>query len=165
MKFIETFRNHIKNTQLRPSIFKLYFQWGSNIGFEQAVKPDLVLDDAFYMLYLQNKICDTFNFTTMKFEISINESMQAVIRGFHDDIKSTIYKVCPAKKVRQTKFFKEFNNFVNRLTIDENECNNTIMSLMQYYHQNITNMTPDTKEGKTFYSLLQALVKKYKRFK
>ncbi len=163
MKYIEAFLEKIKVQPMRPSKFKICFGYRNDIGFQSPAKPDIVEDDPFYADYLRNNLRDRFNTTTRRYEIDVLESMEQIIGAFQGELRETIYKVSPAKRPRQTKFFKEFDNFMWRLNNEQGEMNNTIISLMHYYYENRSNMNSESKEGKTFYALLQAFIKKYKR--
>jgi len=156
-----------KISQLKPSdsIFHIIKGWGDELRFVKLGVEEnsslITMDD-----FIKYRFSEFFNGNTMRFEIDEEKIYNNVIYDYKREFFRVFDLVCPAKKPRQTKFFKEFDSFYNNIVYSDNsgdELNNTVISLVNYFNANKDSMNPDTVHGKNMYNLLRALIKKYRK--
>jgi len=164
MKNLELLKDKIKQLEPSKSVFNVQEGYrGTELRFSMVTPYNVPeTDNKLDELVTYNRE-EEFNPETNRYEIKKDSVYQKVLRSYRDDLDSIFYKVCPAKKPRQTKFFKVFHEFMRRPGNFTEETHNTIISLVNYYSVNKDEMSNDSTHGKNMYNLLQALVKKYGR--
>ena len=163
MSHLQQLKARIEVIRPREAIFDLTTRWGGELHFSSRYRDKYQDEDEFYQDLFEGNIKESFSFSDKKYYINKQETMQAVMATCQTTLRHSIYSVCPAKRPRQTKFFKEFDNFMLKLSVEQEDINETVLSLVRYHYDNNDDMNAETEKGKTFYLLLQAFVKKYKR--
>jgi len=164
MSNVELLKQKINEIKPKPAVFRLSARWRQEINFSSSSRPDYSDDSVFFTKVISSNICENFSATSKRFEINRSDTFEKSVRECYNIVRDSFYKVCPAKRPRQTKFFKTFSDFMYRYKTDNPQVSETIVSLAKYYIENQDNMQSDLIQGKTYYGLLQALVKKYGKY-
>ena len=161
MSNLDVLKQKIENIKPKKPVFRIRTRWNQDICFSSPSRDLYTDESAFYQQIIKDNICEKFDATTKRYKINTSDTFEKSVRRCRDVVRESIYRVCPAKRPRQTKFYKVFHRFMCSYKTESTELSETIVSLAKYYTENQNDMSSDSKMGKTYYGLLQALVKRY----